>query len=172
MADQTKEEVKLVSITVADTAAMLATLGTDMKSQIAAQLQQTLGQMQSDLVSRFVTKDDIDIGFGERLRSNAGHDDSAWKFKTNVYDFAVARDVHSKMQTGSDVYAKILNAGADHYATMLSDERLNKHSKRVHELRHADIAAENQWESTQETANDALAAKIAMAINEKRTENK
>lgn len=177
MAD--KEVVKLVDLQVGDMANMLSTLAGNIVAQVTQQVSQqvseqvakAVGQLQSDLASRTIIKADTDIGMDERIRANGARDDAAWAYKTNVSDFLIGTNNIANQGTLQNQLARMIEGSINHYNTVLADERVSKaHSnyytlgKIQQEQRHADIATENQWESTQETANDALAAELVKSV--------
>lgn len=138
--------------------------------QSAKQIEQTIGSLQSDFASRTsTTNNDADsVKSDERMRAQAADSNAAWAFKTNVYDFGRASDILNASQQFNlhqanlnQAVIKLVNGSVDHYleGTQLNSRFAN--AKWQQELRHSDIATENQWESTQETANDSIAAELA-----------
>ncbi len=170
-----KEVVKLVDLQVGDMANMMSTLAGNIVAQVTQQVSQqvseqvskAVGQLQSDLASRTIVKADTDVGMDERLRATGARENDAWGYKMNVSDFLIGTNNISNQATFQNQLARMIEGSINHYNTVLSDERVSKsHSdhyklgKIQQENRHADIATENQWESTQESANDALAAEL------------
>lgn len=130
-------------------------------AQVAKQIEQVVGSLQSDLASRMVVKDDIDVKADERFRATGARDDASWTYKTNVSDFLAGTNNVSNQGTLQNQMSRMIEASVNAYAEGLATNNRYINAKWQQELRHADIATENQWESTQETANDALAGEIA-----------
>lgn len=142
-------------------------------AQIQKQIAQVAGALQSDFASRTSTivNDADSVKSDERMRATAGRGDSYLEYKTNVNDFDVASDLRSQdkdiRQHKSDLNnatIRLLNTSVDHYASILSEERKFMTSKWTQELRHADIAVENQWEDPNEVASNALSGEIAKSL--------
>jgi hypothetical protein len=177
MAEANEElAVKLTDLTVGGMANMLSTLAAHIvaqtsqqaSQQVSEQIAKAVGQLQSDLASRTIIKADTDVGMDERLRATGARENDAWGYKMNTTDFLIGTNNVAHQGVSQNQLNRMMEASVNHYSTILSDERIAKDSVRYYNLgkiqqeqRHADIATENQWESTQESANDALAAELA-----------
>jgi hypothetical protein len=144
-----------------------------LSSQVAKEISQAVGSLQSEFASRnlVIDKDADSVKSDERMRATAGRGDSYLEYKTNVNDFDVAadlrsqdKDIRSHKADLNHATVKLLNISLDNYATVLSNERKYTTSKWQQELRHADIATENQWEDPNEIAGNALSGEIAKSV--------
>ena len=139
--------------------------------QTAKDTAQTIGQLQSDFASRMVVKDDVDVKADERLRAQGADSNSAWAFKTNVYDFGAAAGLLTQKED-TRLHEKSLQAqqlatsqaGIDAYRGLLVGMVKYVSGKWQQELRHSDIATENQWEDPNEIAGNALSGEIAKSV--------
>lgn len=136
------------------------------------------GSLSSDFVNRFLSAADVDQGDDEQRRSDQALGFGGRVYKHNVYDFgkatnlnALDADYRAKKAELDSITTKILNTGADHYASILSDERKMKNSidyysgaKKQQEQRHADIATEDQWESEKEALVAAIVGEVVKSI--------
>lgn len=126
------------------------------------------GSLSSDLVSRFVAKDDIDVGDDEQRRSDQALGFGGRVYKHNVYDFGQAKELVTASQQLSlhqanlnQATIKLVNGSIDQY---LAGGQLNgryNNAKWQQELRHSDIASENQWEDEKELAGSVAALETA-----------
>lgn len=143
-------------------------------AQVAKQIEQTIGSLQSDFSSRTSTivNDADSVKSDERMRAQAADSNSAWAFKTNVYDFGQAKELLTASQQLSLHQAnlnaatiKLVNGAVDKFlydgqsASHLNDRYNN--AKWQQELRHSDIASENQWEDKVELAGDIAGLETA-----------
>lgn len=148
--------MKLSTMTVAQLLSILnvhgAELGSQLSQQMSQQISKAVGALQSDMASRFLSKDDIDIGMYERLRADGASDQAAWNYKRNTTDFLIGTNNVSDQSTKQNQLNRMVEMSINHYGTTLSDERVTKAAIRYlrdakfqQEQRHADIASENQW---------------------------
>lgn len=140
-------------------------------AQAVKQIEQVVGSLQSDFASRTVTKDDIDVKADESMRSDTALGYGGRVYKHNVYDFGMATDIvqHAidvrKHQADlNQITIKLLSGSVDGY---LSSQGLNErynNAKWQQELRHSDIASENQWEDEKELAGSIAGLETAKSV--------
>ena len=141
--------------------------------QAAQAAQQVVGSLQNDVASRTSTivGDADSVKSDERMRSAAGRGESYLEFKTNTFDFSKAMDA-IKQQEDTRLHEKDLRAqqiaaaqaGVDAYRGILAGVTQFINAKWQQELRHSDIATENQWEDPNEIAGNALSGEIAKSV--------
>lgn len=91
-------------------------------AQVAKQVAQIAGALQSDLSSRMVVKDDIDVKADESMRSDTALGFGGRVFKHNIYDLGQAKEILTASQQLSMHQAnlnaatvKLVNGSIDAY---------------------------------------------------------
>jgi hypothetical protein len=141
--------------------------------QSAKQVEQTIGSLQSDFSSRTsgIVSDADSVKADERMRATAARGNDFVEFKTNTFDYSKAMDL-IRQQEDTRVHEKDLKsqqlatsqAGLDAYRNILIGATQFINAKWQQELRHSDIATENQWEDPNEVASNALSGEIAKSL--------